>query len=178
MPLFSAPAWAQPLGGDEDIITLADADPLTDEEMQDLRGGFVDPTGLIYRFAVNVETALNGSPVFTRSLTVSPSGKSGALQASSSANLLPQNIPPNLAVAMIGNGEGIQVSDENGTTTIMNQNAAGVPSSIILNPSSNRAISQTVGMALTLRNTNMSTFATAARNAAQSARTATRTLGF
>ena len=72
-----------------DYIALADAVPLSSDEMGNLRGGFIDPTGLIYNFAVNVQTALNGAEVFTRSLNISPSGPNGQMQATSTSSLLP-----------------------------------------------------------------------------------------
>jgi hypothetical protein len=72
-------------------IVVADATPLTLEEMQDIRGGFMDPTGLIYNFAVNVQTAINGAEIFSRSITVSPSGIGGQWTATASANLFPQS---------------------------------------------------------------------------------------
>jgi hypothetical protein len=134
-------------------IVVADATPLTLEEMQNIRGGFMDPTGLIYNFAVNVQTAINGAEIFSRSITVSPSGLGGQLAATASSNLFPQNLPSNFSVSMIGNGNGIVVNNTaNGTTTALNQTASGVPASIVLNTSNNSNIAQTVSLALTLKN--------------------------
>jgi hypothetical protein len=137
----------------EERIVLAEATPLSSEEMQDLRGGFIDPTGMIYNFSVNVKTALDGSEVFTRSLNVSPSGPGGQFQATTNANLMPQNFPSNVSVSMIGNGNGVAVTDAAGQrTTILNETASGAPASIILNTHDDRNIAQTVNLTLTLKN--------------------------
>ena len=136
-----------------DNIIVADAAPLSSDEMSELRGGFIDPSGLIFNFAVNVRTDLNGALVFTRSLTVTPSGISGQLQATASNNVLPQNLPGNVSIGVIGNGNGITVTNASGqTTTILNQTAGGAPASIIVNNASNANVTQAVNVALTLKN--------------------------
>jgi len=137
---------------DLDRVALADAAPLSQDEMSDLRGGFIDPTGLIYNFSVNVQTALNGANVFTRSIDLSSVGPNGQLQASTSSTILPNNIPTGLNVGVIGNGSGVTVTNANGAvTTIMNQTAAGAPASIIVSTGSNLNVTQMVNATLTLQ---------------------------
>ncbi|MDR3424178.1 MAG: hypothetical protein P4M13_03745 [Alphaproteobacteria bacterium] len=138
---------------DSGRIVLADATPLTSAEMQDIRGGFSDPSGLIYNFSVNVQTDVQGATVFTRSISLSPSGSGGQFQAVANASLLPQNFPSNLSISMIGNGTGVTISNASGQNiTILNQAANGAPASIILNTSSNANIGQSVNVGLTLQN--------------------------
>jgi len=151
----------RPLRGEQ--VVLRGAQPLSEEEMQTLRGGFIDPTGLIYRFAVNVRTALNGSEIFTRSLVLASTGTRGNLQASSSANVETQNIPSSATVTMVNNsGGGVVITDSNGNkATVLNQTSNGTPSSIILNTTSGANISQTVNMTLTLKNLSSSVSALA-----------------
>lgn len=133
-----------------DRLMIAEATPLTPEEMQDLRAGFIDPTGLIYNFAVNVRTALNGADVFTRYITVSPS-IGGSLQATTATALAAASIPEGLSVNIIGGGKGIFVVDANGDQSlILNQTPGGAPTSTVLNTISNSSIRQSVDMALTL----------------------------
>jgi hypothetical protein len=137
---------------DSERLILADATPLSLSEMQSIRGGFIDPTGLIYNFAVNVRTALNGAEIFTRSIIVAPAGGSGHLEATTNANVLPQNVPNTLNVSMIGKGKGVSIVDSDGNrTTVLNQTANGSPASIVVNTSNNRNIAQSVDVTLTLR---------------------------
>ncbi len=136
--------------GEPDRLVIAEAAPLAPEEMQDLRAGFIDPTGLIYNFAVNVETALNGVDVFTRYITVSPS-INGHLQATTATALTAANIPAGLGVTIIDGGKGISIVDANGNQAlIFNQTPSGAPTSTVLNTISNSSIKQSVDMALTL----------------------------
>ena len=205
------PSIGQATLGDElamEKFVVADAPALSTHEMGELRGGFMDPTGLLYNFTVNVQTALNGAQIFTRSIVVAPD-LNGQLQATATANLIAQNIPSNLLVNLIGNGQGVNITNAisaanaetaaaattasaqttaatatpvvtastavtpvapaipavtttsvvpagfttaQNVTTILNQTASGIPSSIIINNVSNRSISQSINLSLTLPN--------------------------
>lgn len=137
-----------------DRIVLADVRPLSGSEMQDIRAGFIDPTGMIYRFAVRVRTALNGVEIFSRSIVVAAEESVGTLNATSVASLATENIPEGTTASVIDNGAGVVLSDSSGTsTTIMNQTASGAPSSIVINSVNNTAITQTVKMTLQLATT-------------------------
>ena len=150
----------------EDKMIVADAAPLSSDDMNTVRGGFADPSGMIWRFSVNVQTQLNGSTVFERSLVVAPSS-TGQLQASANNNVITQNIPASFSVNVIGSGNGVTVTNAAGTTTILSQTASGVPSSIIFNSASDRNVSQSVNLSLTLQNT--AAITSNIRNANQSA---------
>lgn len=148
----AAPALADaPFDLFEDRIVLAEALPLRESEMKNIRGGFMDPTGLIYNFAVNVRTALEGVEVFTRSLMLSPSGANGHLQAVGHSSVFPTGIPEGLNLRLMGGGAGLSVTDASGKhTTVLNQTAAGVPTSIVLNTRNDVNLAQSVDMTLTL----------------------------
>lgn len=185
----SADAALQPMletvsqdpGEQLDRVAMTDAMPLSSDEMSDLRGGFVDPTGLIYNFSVNVQTALNGADVFTRSINLS-SGPNGQLQASSVSNLVPGNVPTGLNVGVIGNGSGVSVTNATGgITTILNQTATGAPASIIVSTGSNLNVTQTVSATLTLQNLATITnflHTTVGQTATMAQHTALRSIGF
>jgi hypothetical protein len=164
----------------EEPMVLVEAKQLTTDEMQNIRGGFIDPTGMIFNFAVNVRTALNGMEIFTRSLTISPSGPHGHFEATNNTALVQPNIPSNLSANVIGSGTGVTITDTSGnTTTVLNESAGGVPSSIVFNTSSDRDIAQSVAMTLTLKN--VPAFAAFSHTAAQSAlaqSASMRSLGF
>jgi hypothetical protein len=166
---------------DAERVVFSDATPLSDKEMQNLRGGFIDPTGMIVSFAVDIRAALDGAEIFTRSFNVSrPDHHSAELQMTTQSAVLTQNVPSNVNVSMIGEGKGIRVTDASGNrTTILNQTSAGAPSSIIFNTSDNTNITQTVNMSLTLNN--MSSIMDFAKTAAHGIRVPTagmRFLGF
>ena len=161
-------------------ILLADANPLSSVEMNELRGGFIDPTGLIINFAVNVQTDLNGAQIFTKSFTITPSGPNGALQGVGNTNLISKNAPGNLNVGLIGNGTGILITNPNGQmTTVLNQTAAGTPSSIVMNTANNTNIAQSVAVSLALKNlSSVSNYVHTVTQSALAQRTALRSLGF
>ncbi len=139
---------------DPDSIDVADIKPMSDSDMDNLRGGFVDPTGLIYRFSIDVQVALDGSKIYSRSFTLAPTGPSNQLQATSTTNLAAQTIPNNLNVNLLNNGSGLIITDAKGhTTSVLNQTSAGAPASIIINTADNRTISQSVKVSLTTQNT-------------------------
>lgn len=166
-------------GASEDIIAMNDASPLSVDEMDSLRGGFVDPTGMLYQFAVDVRTTLNGIPVFSRSVVVAPSQLTGELQAMSTANV--NNAAPTVNVNAINNGRGVNITDAAGNQiTAINQTAAGAPTSIILNTTNNQSVTQTVDLSLILHNTAMLTnfIHNSAQGAASAQRNALRSLGF
>jgi len=136
----------------EDEIVIADAEVMRPSDMEEARAGFIDPTGLIYRFAVDVRTRVDGIVSYSRSLVVEP-GTGGHLQASSTAQIQEApNLPAGTIAAIIENGKGIVVDDENGKTTIMNQTKTGAIASIIMNAADNRVVSQTVDVNVMLRN--------------------------
>ncbi len=133
-----------------DCIVISEAKQLALEEMQEVRGGFIDQTGLIYNFAVNVRTALNGAEVFTRTLTVSPA-LDKHLQATTATSLLTENIPKDLSVNIVGEGKGLSVANaEGGHALILNQTPKGLPISAVLNTLSNSDINQTISLTLKL----------------------------
>jgi hypothetical protein len=151
-PRAAASMAAAPSAPAEEKIVVADAAPLSTDEMNTVRGGFADPTGMIRLFFVNVKTQLNGSTVFERSLVVAPSS-TGQLQASANNDMITQNVPASFTVNMLGNGNGVSVTNAAGTTTILNQTTSGAPSSIIFNSASDRNVAQSVNLSLILQNT-------------------------
>jgi len=133
-----------------DCIVISENKRLAPEEMREVRGGFIDPTGLVYNFAVNVRTALNGAEVFTRTITVSPA-VDRHLQATVATALLTEKIPKDLSVKIVGEGKGLFVSNaDGGHSLILNQTPQGIPISAVLNTLSNSDINQTVSMTLKL----------------------------
>jgi hypothetical protein len=141
--------------GDElmdDEIVMADAEVLDASDMEETRGGFIDPTGLIFRFAVDVRTRVDGIVSYARSLVLQP-GLSGHLQATTSAQIQQApNLPSGTIANIINEGKGIVVDDDNGKTTILNQTDTGAFANVIMNAANNRVVSQTMDINIVLKN--------------------------
>jgi len=166
---------------EEDRITFAEAEPLSHEEMQGLRGGFIDPTGIFYNFAVNVRTSLEGIEIFSRNIFVSAAESTGGrLHGTSTASLSTEDLSNALAVSMLDRGSGITVRDTKGNTAmILNETSRGVPSSIIMNTTSDLNIAQSVGLTLTLKDqSSLTALSQATVRAALAQRSALHMLGF
>lgn len=136
----------------DDEIVIADAEVLHTTDMEDLRGGWIDPTGLIYRFAVDVHTHVDGIVSYARSLVLQ-AGIDGHLQATSSTQLQEApNLPTGTIANIIDEGKGLVVSDDSGTTTILNQTQSGALANVIMNSANNRVVSQTMDISIVLNN--------------------------
>ena len=133
------------------MLYLFHATPLAAKDMDEMRGGFIDPSGLLLRFAVDVRTLVDGSVAFIRSLVIQPD-QSGQLQATGNTQLLTQNLPSGATASLIDNGKGIIITDPKGQTTVINQTTQGAFTNIILNAASDRAVTQNMNVDIVLRN--------------------------
>ena len=164
---LAAPAFGGVISGDR-VVMLYGEKPMSLSEMSETRGGFVDVSGLIRDFTVNVHTALNGAMIFSRSLVVAPSPETGQFAASATSNVISQNVPTDVIVSEINKGAGVTIIDPAGQqTTILNQTDAGAPASVVMNTASQQNITQTVDVVLTLKN--MATVMNYVHNSTQSA---------
>jgi hypothetical protein len=152
-------------------LDLVGAIEVADADMGQVRGGFFDPTGLIFRFAVDIKSQIDGALMFVRSLVLqhtdtihdsvqqsvqaslpkSEAPDSG-LVASSSSEVIQQNIPQGTEVKVMENGSGLVISNSQGQTTLINQTAEGAFSNVIMNTADNRIITQTMNVDLVLQN--------------------------
>ncbi|MGB4100291.1 MAG: hypothetical protein WBK91_00045 [Alphaproteobacteria bacterium] len=130
-------------------IVLA-AQNLSRDEMAGLSGGFIDPNGFIYRFAVNVQTQLDGMLLFVRSFVLET--VNNQLQvAENSHQLYDQNLGDGKQAAVTGNGDAVVITDgQGGQTVAQNQLSNGLPSSVINNTANGMNIAQSVGLDLTI----------------------------
>lgn len=145
----------------EDHLSFAEAELVSAQDMGEMRAGFIDPTGLIFKFAVDVKSHIDGALMFVRSLVLEPMKGSHEMQiVTNNSQAMPENLPQGTAVDVIKSGAGVVVSNENGKTTIINQPSSGIFSNVILNSANNRDISQTMNIDLVLQNvkTNMGQF--------------------
>jgi hypothetical protein len=151
-PVLANGALEDELGLPDNEIVLAEADVLPASEMEETRGGFRDPSGFIYRFAVDVRTHVNGAVSYARSLVLEP-GANGQLHATSTAQIQEApNLPVGTIAKIIENGKGIEVNDSSGKTTVLNQTQSGSIASVITNTANNRVISQTMDINIILKN--------------------------
>lgn len=151
----------------DDVVQLAEAQIVPLTEMDTMRAGFIDPTGLIFRFAVDIRSRIDGALLFARSIVLQRHQNNDALQAvnntvpsskelhitSNTQQLVEQNIPEGNMAKVLGNGAGIVLSDaKGGQTAILNQVSSGAFSSVITNTADYRAISQTLNIDIVLQN--------------------------
>lgn len=161
-------AVSQTLNSGEENVLVAEAEatPLSTEQMDKTRGGWIDASGILYSFVVNVRTDVNGAEVFSKSLALTSMGQSNQFQLSSSGGVLTQNAPAGATIITIGNNSGAVVTYSDGSsTTFYNQNGNGAPLSLVANSANNQKISQTVNAALTLQS--LPTMVNALRSAGQ-----------
>ena len=130
---------------DADAVMLTDAAIIPDSEMAEMRGGFFDIGGIIYRFAVDIRTQVDGALDFVRKIEVVNNGKGF------DSNTMTALVDGGKGAQVTGNGTALIVPGQNGSTVIMNQNGNGTPSSIIINTADNADITQTVNIDLTLQ---------------------------
>lgn len=135
----------------KDEVVLAEAQILPDKEMAELRAGFIDPTGFIYKFAVDVQSHVNGALMFVRSLVLQP-GLNGHFEATKNTQLLAENLPDNTKADVLDQGAGVVLTSEEGKTTLLNQTSNHSFTNVILNTANNRIVSQTMNIDLVLQN--------------------------
>lgn len=171
-----APVFA--IDDPEDEIVIAEAEALDASTMANTRGAYRDPTGHIYRFAVDIRTRIDGAISYARSLVLQSDSR-GDLHATSSAKLETVNLPTGTIANIINNGGGLVVEDTKGNTTVLNQTPTGSIASVVVNSANDRVVSQTVDINILLKNiTNLVSNSGALRNlSALSQSVRTRMLG-
>lgn len=151
---YSVPANAMDAS---DSISLAGATHISDQEMSTMRAGFFDPTGLIFSFAVDVQTQIDGALKFIRSI-VMKTNPTGQMTASSTASIQTNTLPTASVATVVDNGRGVTVSDSKGTTTVLNQTDTGTLASVVVNTADNRQISQQIDINLVLKGAEVSRY--------------------
>ena len=140
----------------DDQLIMADAGIVSAQDMGEMRGGFIDASGFIYKFAVDVKSHIDGALMFVRSLVLETGHNGHGFQVASTSQVMTENLPQGATADVLKNGAGVVVSSDEGKTTMINQPSSGIFSSVILNAADNRNISQTVNIDLVLQNVNNS----------------------
>lgn len=90
--LITTPALAKdvkaPVAKTEKWI-MAEATELKESEMATIRAGFFDPSGFIFRFAVDIKTQIDGALTYVRSMVLVPELGKGFM-ATASSEIIPQ----------------------------------------------------------------------------------------
>lgn len=134
----------------DDNVLLTGAKRISDKDMDNMRAGFIDPSGMIYRFAVDVKTQIDGAITFVRSIVMMPD-INGHLSATSNTQFGNSNMQNGVVANVINNGRGVSVSDSKGKTTVLNQTDSGALASIVLNSADNRLITQSMDINIVLQ---------------------------
>ncbi|MGH7027299.1 hypothetical protein [Brevundimonas sp.] len=133
--------------------------PLTDEELADMRGGFLTAGGVVFDFGAIVRTYVGGALALETRLTWTPSGPvttqvTGALPgwasladgaaAAQAGGLDLTGLPPG--------SSGLVLTDANGSTALIHNVMNGQLQNMVLNAANNRDIHQDMQVMLTLPN--------------------------
>lgn len=116
-----------------------DMEPLAEEELGNLRGGFFTAGGYTFDFGAIVRTTVDGQPALEQRLTWTPGGATIEDVSGMPASQLPG----------IG-GIGLDLSDATGTTLVGHRLVDGQIQGFIVNSGSNRDIGQDIQINLTL----------------------------
>jgi hypothetical protein len=112
--------------------------PLSDDDLSELRGGFLVADGIAFDFGATVRTSVDGVQILESRITWTPQGT--AVETVSGA--APYQLP--------GGGLGITLRNPTGTTTIGHRLLDGQLQGFILNTADNRNVTQTIDVTLTL----------------------------
>lgn len=115
-----------------------DMEPLADEDLGSLRGGFFTAGGYTFDFGAIVRTTVDGQPALEQRLTWTPNGTTIEDVSGMPATQLP-----------IG-GIGLDLSDASGTTLVGHRLVDGQIQGFIVNSGNNRDIGQDIQINLTL----------------------------
>lgn len=129
--LWEQPAQAQVEAQDELI-------PLSDDDLAEMRGGFLMADGVTFDFAATVHTTVNGVQVMDSRVTWTPQG--------AKLETLSGMTPRDLA----SGGVGITLKDSSGLTTIGHRLLEGELQGFILNTADNRTVTHNIDVTLTL----------------------------
>ena len=132
-------------------IHLAGAERVAKKDLAEMRAGFINPAGFIFKFAVDIKSQIDGTLAFVRSLVVQ-ADVNGSFQTTDTTHIVEQPLPTGTTATVLEGGTGVVVSNGEGQqTTIINQ-AADNFTSVILNTIDNQNISQTVNIDIVLQN--------------------------
>ncbi|RYG37833.1 MAG: hypothetical protein EON93_03035 [Burkholderiales bacterium] len=115
-----------------------DLEPLADEDLGNLRGGFFTVDGYAFDFGAVVRTTIDGQPALEQRLTWTPDGVTIDNLAGGPAHL------PGIG------GVGFNLSDASGTTLVGHRLVDGHLQGFIINSGNDRNIGQDIQVDLTL----------------------------
>lgn len=143
-----------PVLSSDDEVSFDQAQLVPASEMAEMRGGFIDPSGLIFRFAVDVKSQIDGVLTFVRSLVLQANEITGQMHAESKAELVTEpSLPSGTTAHIVNDGAGVVVKHEQGQqTTVINQAASGAITNVVMNTADNVQVAQTINIDLVLQN--------------------------
>jgi hypothetical protein len=118
---------------------LAELEPLSGEELGELRGGLLFAGGIAFDFGAVVRTSIDGQLALETRLTWTP----GGVVMEDASPMTPGPLPE-------FGGFGLNITDESGTTLVGHRLLEGELQGFILNTGDNRDIRQDIDITLTL----------------------------
>lgn len=146
--LVASPALSQSSPFD----TLA---PMSDEELSDMRGGFMTAGGVVFDFGAVVRTYVSGELALETRLTWTPTGPvteqvTGSLPGWTP--LTPGQVGGLDLTGLAPGSSGLVLTDANGTTALVHSVMNGHLQNLVLNAADNRDIRQDMQVTLALPN--------------------------
>lgn len=117
----------------------AASQPLSMDELEGLRGGYVTVDGVTFDFGANVRTYVSGELALETRLGMTPDGLTTEVTQSGQPG-----------VTYLPGGAGLEIRDATGVTTVSNGLLSGQLRSVITNTGNDRDVRQNVDVQLTL----------------------------
>ena len=137
LAIAAQPALAEPPAAVEEA--LGDLEPLTGQELGDLRGGALFAGGFAFDFGAIVRTMIDGQPALETRLTWTPEGAVMEDLSAIAGSPLPDF-----------DGFGLNIIDASGSTLVGHRLLDGEIQNFIVNSGDNRNIRQDIDITLTL----------------------------
>ncbi|WEK58119.1 MAG: hypothetical protein P0Y52_00855 [Candidatus Brevundimonas phytovorans] len=147
--LLAQPALSEPVSPFDSLA------PMSDEDLGDMRGGFLTAGGISFDFGAVVRTYVNGQLALETRLTWTPTGPvteqvTGSLPGWTP--LTPGQIGGLDLSGLSPGSSGLVLSDANGTTALVHNVLNGQLQNLVVNAADNRDIRQDMQVMLALPN--------------------------
>lgn len=145
--LLAEPAFSQPVSPFDSLA------PMSDDELGDMRGGFLTAGGVTFDFGAIVRTYVNGELALETRLTWTPTGPVTEQVAGSLPGWTPLTLGQVGGLDLTGlspGSSGLVLSDANGTTALVHNVLNGQLQNLVVNAADNRDIRQDMQVMLTL----------------------------
>lgn len=151
---FALAIWASMLTvAPARALDFGDAEPVLDEDMHDMRGGFISAGGFEIGFGATVKTFVDGQLALETQLTWDQTGaivESQAGVGDSAMIDLAETAQGQLRIPGLSEGASVALSDASGVTALIHRVVDGNFQNFIINTASDRDLRQEIDLNITL----------------------------